>query len=178
MDSVVSQRALREIYLEPFRLAVKHANPKSFMTSYNRLNGKHCSESKDLLEGILRKEWEWKGLVMFVLLSLFSSNQSLTHRSQSRRSDWTGVYSTDESIKAGLVRRCISFYLLSSLLTDSSSPIQDVEMPGPPVFRGSTVNRVLQAGKLTMEDIDDRVRNVRPSPSRLQVDAFPSRTLC
>ncbi|BGP37406.1 hypothetical protein JCM10450v2_001316 [Rhodotorula kratochvilovae] len=116
-DSVVSQRALREIYLEPFRLAVKHSNPKSFMTSYNRLNGKHCSENQELLDGILRGEWGWNGLIM---------------------SDWTGVYSVDESIKAGL----------------------DVEMPGPPVMRGNTVNRAFGAGKLMVEDIDDRVRNI------------------
>ncbi|TNY19798.1 glycoside hydrolase family 3 protein [Rhodotorula diobovata] len=116
-DSVVSQRALREIYLEPFRLAVKHSSPKSFMTSYNRLNGTHCSEHKELLDGILRGEWGWNGLVC---------------------SDWTGVVSVDESIKAGL----------------------DVEMPGPPVMRGKPVNRALGAGKLTLEDIDDRARNV------------------
>lgn len=87
------------------------------MTSYNRLNGTHCSEHKELLDGILRGEWGWNGLVC---------------------SDWTGVVSVDESIKAGL----------------------DVEMPGPPVMRGKPVNRALGAGKLTLEDIDDRARNV------------------
>lgn len=63
-SSEVSQRALREIYLEPFRLAVKHSHPKAFMTAYNRLNGLHCSENKNLLDGILRGEWGWKGLIM------------------------------------------------------------------------------------------------------------------
>jgi beta-glucosidase len=77
MDSVVSQRALREIYLEPFRLAVKHANPKTFMTSYNSLNGKHCSETKELLEGILRGEWGWRGLTMFVFSSSSPSSSVL-----------------------------------------------------------------------------------------------------
>ena len=42
-DSIVTPRAMREIYLEPFRLAVKHANPKAFMTGYNKVNGEHFS---------------------------------------------------------------------------------------------------------------------------------------
>lgn len=80
-DSVLTERALREIYLEPFRLAVKHSDPKSFMTAYNKVNGVHASQSPQLLQEILRKEWGWDGLVM---------------------SDWTGVYTNKESLTAGL----------------------------------------------------------------------------
>jgi len=50
-------------------------------SSYNRVNGTHVSESKDLLDTILRKEWGWDGMIM---------------------SDWTGVYSSEQSVKAGL----------------------------------------------------------------------------
>ncbi|KAJ9121286.1 hypothetical protein QFC24_004622 [Naganishia onofrii] len=116
-DSVIPDRALREIYLEPFRIAEHEAKPKCYMTSYNRVNGVHCSENKWLLDDILRKEWGFEGMVM---------------------SDWTGVYSCDTSIKAGL----------------------DIEMPGPPVFRGAQVLRQLQAGKLFMWEIDERVRKI------------------
>lgn len=63
-DSVLSQRALREIYLEPFRLAVKHSNPWGIMTAYNRINGTHVSENDFILKDVLRKEWGFDGFVM------------------------------------------------------------------------------------------------------------------
>ncbi|KAJ7135038.1 glycoside hydrolase family 3 protein [Mycena crocata] len=83
-ESVVSDRALREIciafiqFIDPwFMLAQKNANPGL----YGRLHGIHCSESRSLLQGILRDEWRFNGLVM---------------------SDWYGTYGVDEAINAGL----------------------------------------------------------------------------
>jgi beta-glucosidase len=80
-DSVLSPRVLREIYLMPFMLAQKHAKPWSIMTayvlgwlvhetlfltrtSYNRVNGPHASENAHLLRDILRREWQFEGMVM------------------------------------------------------------------------------------------------------------------
>ncbi|KAK0461743.1 glycoside hydrolase family 3 protein [Desarmillaria tabescens] len=117
VSSEVSERALREIYLKPFQIAIRKSDPWALMSSYNRVNGLHVSEDKRLLDDILRKEWGYKGLIM---------------------SDWTGVYSTVESIKAGV----------------------DLEMPGPSVVRGPAVLRAIQAGKLVDNDINDRVRKV------------------
>ncbi|NLN66233.1 MAG: beta-glucosidase [Clostridiaceae bacterium] len=62
-DSRVSERAAREIYLKPFEITVKEADPWSIMTAYNLINGHRASESTELLDGILRGEWGWQGMV-------------------------------------------------------------------------------------------------------------------
>lgn len=63
-NSIVSERALREIYLKPFEICIREANPAALMTSYNLLNGTHTSERADLLKGFLREELGWNGLIM------------------------------------------------------------------------------------------------------------------
>lgn len=63
-NSQVSQRALREIYLKGFRIAIDESDPATVMTSYNLLNGEHTSQRYDLLETLLREEWGYKGIVM------------------------------------------------------------------------------------------------------------------
>jgi beta-glucosidase len=79
VSALVTDRALREIYLLPFQLAIKGASPGAVMTSYNKVNGLHASESPELLSGIVRGEWGFAGAIIsdwFVFRRLcFSSPQ-------------------------------------------------------------------------------------------------------
>ncbi|KAG6865876.1 hypothetical protein C0991_010957 [Blastosporella zonata] len=85
-DSVISPRALREIYLYPFMIAQRDAKPGAYMTSYGRIEGVHCSENKKLLTGILRGEWGFEGIVI--------SDCRAIHRH--------GTYGADQALNAGL----------------------------------------------------------------------------
>lgn len=62
--NLVSEKALREIYLKPFEIVVKESQPHALMSGCNRLNGESCATSERLLTDILRKEWGYRGLVM------------------------------------------------------------------------------------------------------------------
>ena len=81
MSSEIDERALRELYLVPFELAVREGGALGLMTAYNRLNGGYCTEDEALLAGILRGEWGFDGFVV---------------------SDWFALGSTTGSPRAGL----------------------------------------------------------------------------
>ncbi len=68
-NSQVSERALRELYLRGFEIAVRESKPRALMTSYNLLNGTHTAERRDLLEDVLRAEFGFDGVVMTDWLS-------------------------------------------------------------------------------------------------------------
>ncbi|MGD9886682.1 MAG: beta-glucosidase [Bacilli bacterium] len=63
INAVVDERALREIYLKPFEIAIKE-NPATVMAAYNKINGVYATENKKLLNDILRKEWNYKGVTV------------------------------------------------------------------------------------------------------------------
>jgi beta-glucosidase len=81
VNVIVGERALREIYLPPFRAAVEEADAYGVMAAYNKVDGWWCAENDLLLNEILRNEWGFAGMVI---------------------SDWGGTHSTVNSIKNGL----------------------------------------------------------------------------
>ncbi|KAK1755044.1 glycoside hydrolase superfamily [Echria macrotheca] len=80
VNSQIGERALRELYLRPFEIAVREANPWALMSSYNLVNGLHADMNPHLLKDILRGDWQYDGTVI---------------------SDWGGTNSTAESLSAG-----------------------------------------------------------------------------
>ena len=64
IDVQVAERPLREIYLRAFEIAVREGRPQALMTSYNRLNGTYTSQNRQLIDGVLRREWGYFGVVM------------------------------------------------------------------------------------------------------------------
>lgn len=79
-NAIISQRALREIYLRGFEIAVKESHPWSIMTSYNKLNGFYTAENRELLRIVARGEWGFDGLFM---------------------TDWDGLGSAVAKVRAG-----------------------------------------------------------------------------
>lgn len=63
-NSVLSERTLREIYLKPFEICIKESQPCALMSSYNLINGEHVCNRRDLIDGILREQWGFDGIVM------------------------------------------------------------------------------------------------------------------
>ncbi|KAL3455227.1 glycoside hydrolase [Aspergillus heterothallicus] len=117
MDETIDERTLREVYLRPFQMALA-ADPWTAMTSYPKINGVHADCSRALVRGILREEWGYQGLAM---------------------SDWGGLNSTVESIKAST----------------------DLEMPGPALRYGPALEQAVKAGHVSEEDdINPSVRRI------------------
>ena len=117
MSSDIDERTLREIYMPPFEAAVKRAMTWAVMTSYNRVDGTYVSERADLVNGVLKREWGFDGLVM---------------------SDWHGTKATAEALNGGL----------------------DLEMPGPPHYRGERLVEAYRKGLVSAEAIREAARRV------------------
>lgn len=74
MSSEVDERTLREIYLEPFRIAIRNSNPWAVMSAYNRVNGTYACENGHTLNDILKGEWDYKGIVMSDWFGTYDKN--------------------------------------------------------------------------------------------------------
>lgn len=129
----VSARTLREIYLRGFEIAVKEANPKTIMSSYNLINGTYASADSGLLTDILRNEWGFKGLVM---------------------TDWFGGYSSGVNlVNDGALA------LNENYTSQQISAGNDLIMPGTHM-QIANLKADLKNGKLSEKDLDICVRRV------------------
>lgn len=110
VDEIVSPRALREIYLKGFEIAVKEADPWTVMSSYNKLNGPYTQENYELLTNVLRDDWGFNGIVM---------------------TDWTGQRNTFNQVEAGndLMEPGMKVQVedIIALVESGKLPIEDVD---------------------------------------------------
>ena len=107
-DSRVSQRALREIYLRGFEIVVKKAKPWALMTSYNPVNGSQMSSNWEAINGVLREEWGYDGVVM---------------------TDWRTLSNLEDEIHAGsdvkMPEKTTTFYEKAPAFCDPEQMIKD-----------------------------------------------------
>ncbi|KAM7219294.1 Glycoside hydrolase superfamily [Rhypophila decipiens] len=117
IDTKVAERPLRELYLRPFEIAVREAKPWAIMSSYNLVNGVHADMNTHILKDVLRRDWGYDGTVI---------------------SDWGGVNSSIESLKAGC----------------------DIEFPFSTKWRFDKTLEALRDGLITEREIDQAAENI------------------
>jgi beta-glucosidase len=141
ISSVIDERALRELYLLPFELAVREAGALGIMTSYNRLNGRWLTEQPGLLLDLLRKEWGFEGLVMTDWFAVADSASSLAAGldlempgpGRALGSSVVGAVEdgvVDEADLDAAVRRLLGAYARIGALDAPVPPVEPVP-PGP-----------------------------------------------
>lgn len=130
INVVLSDRALHEIYLPAFKAAVEEGKTWSIMGAYNQLRGQHCCHNDFLLNGILKKDWKFDGVVI---------------------SDWGGVHNTDQAVNNGLEIEMGTW--TNGLTTNSKSPYSSYYMADP-FLNG------IKSGKYKEDILNDKVRRI------------------
>lgn len=141
-DQVVDARALHEIYLRPFRMAVQEADVGGIMGAYNRVNGHFCCEHRELLEDILRRMLGFEGVVI---------------------SDWGGVYDGPKAFMAG----CDLEMPDGRLYKEADLPAMAARDPQARAMLDAMAARVLH----TVDKWERRRPALQPDPARLQAPA-------
>ncbi len=135
VDVHVSDRAMHEIYLRPFEMAVREADAWGVMAAYNKVNGRWCSENEHLLNTILRQQWGFPGMVI---------------------SDWGGVHSTVDAVASGMnVEMPGQRYMGKALLDSVRAGVVSEEVIN------RRVREILRV-RMTVMPIDPKVANSRP----------------
>ncbi len=126
----VSDRAMREIYLRPFQKAVEKAHVYTIMGSYNKWKGVHCCHNDELLNGILKKEWNWDGALV---------------------SDWGGTTNTMEAALGGLDIEMGTY-------TDGKTKESDFGYDA--YYLGNPFEKLIKEGKVPMSVLDEKASRV------------------
>ena len=126
----ISERAMREIYLAPFQRAVEKAHVYSIMGSYNLWHNVHCSQSDELLNGILKKEWGWDGCLV---------------------SDWDAVTDSWQAATGGLD---------IEMGTTRNGNIRGKQFTFDDYHLGNDFEKFVQEGKVPMSVLDEKVSRV------------------
>ena len=135
VDVRISDRAMHEIYLRPFEMAVREADAWGVMAAYNKVNGRWCSENEHLLTTILRQQWGFPGMVI---------------------SDWGGVHSTVDPVTAGMNVEMPGSRFMGQALLDSVKAGRVSE-----AVIDQRVREILRV-RLTVKPIAKEVANSRP----------------
>ena len=135
VDVRISDRAMHEIYLRPFEMAVREADAWGLMAAYNKVNGRWCSENLPLLTTILRQQWGFPGMVI---------------------SDWGGVHSTVDAVVAGMNVEMPGSRYMGKALLDSVKAGKVSE-----VVIDQRVREILRV-RLTVKPVDKAVANTQP----------------
>lgn len=126
----VSERAMHEIYLEPFKRAVGKAHVWTIMGSYNLWNGVHCCHNDALLNGILKKGWNWDGALV---------------------SDWGGTTNTWEAVHGGLDIEMGTY-------TDGKT--KESNFGYDQYYLGNPFEQLIEEGKVPMSVLDEKASRV------------------
>ena len=135
VDVRISDRAMHEIYLRPFEMAVREADAWGVMAAYNKVNGRWCSENQILLTTILRQQWGFPGMVI---------------------SDWGGVHSTVDAVTAGMNVEMPGSRFMGQALLDSVKAGKVSE-----TVVNQRVREILRV-RLTVKPIAKEVANTKP----------------
>ncbi len=135
VDVRISDRAMHEIYLRPFEMAVREADAWGIMAAYNKVNGRWCSENEALLTTILRQQWGFPGMVI---------------------SDWGGVHSTVDAVTAGMNVEMPGSRFMGQALLDSVKAGKVSE-----AVIDQRVREILRV-RLTVKPIAKDVANTKP----------------
>ena len=126
----VSDRAMREIYLRPFQKAVEQAHVYTIMGSYNKWKGVHCCHNDELLNGILKKEWNWDGALV---------------------SDWGGATNTMEAALGGLD---------IEMGTYTDGKLKESEFGSENYYLANPFEKLIEDGTVPMSVLDEKASRV------------------